>query len=385
LGVVITRFNTAQGEPGYRFEIPVWTTTPGYTPVLELEAQSPRGWKVLVKDGKNSRQFVLRGDVKRWTYSQRAWGVEPRVVTLVAQLAGDKNFRVDGLRATGVADGQPLPADTATLLEWPPGVWRQNDREWFAWSASPPVLVLVSGTYALQEGYFKRLAFFVEKTGYRGQILTDDELAGQHGWNAHDYDAPDLAKFFTLARSQSFPLNKRELELLDHLVAAGILVKVGTSSYEARNGAVLGVSAESPLALRQLLFTHEAFHGLYFTTPEFRQGVRDLWNQLSPVTKTTFRSFLAFSQYDPTNEALMINEFQSYVLQQSAAAWPAFVQNRVLSRAPPLTTTQKSQVWTELLVAGQGLKTLIMGLFGAVPGDLRSVWPLPYGGAETKE
>src|SRR6185369_16640237 len=91
----------------------------------------------------------------------------------------------------------------------------------------------------------------------------------------------------------------------------------------------------SPPALRAVLFTHEAFHGLYFTSPEFREGVAEAWNSLSEGAKSAFRSFLALSQYDPLDEALMVNEFQAYVLQRPAADWTAFFRDRVLGKSVP--------------------------------------------------
>ena len=55
-------------------------------------------------------------------------------------------------------------------------------------------------------GFFRRLSYFVEKKGFRGSLMTNSELEGMHGWNAHDYRPEDLALFYTVADKQDFPL-----------------------------------------------------------------------------------------------------------------------------------------------------------------------------------
>ncbi|MEI8094945.1 MAG: hypothetical protein WCG80_12100 [Spirochaetales bacterium] len=367
----VTRLRS--GHPLYQFEFPAWNAAPSFTPQLILDVRAKGPWEATVSGEGVSKRFELGPEVTKWAYSPQAWGVPPRLVTLSA--ATDADFSPRELRATGIAGDQPLPADTATLLVWPHAQWRNSAREWFAWATAPNVLVLVTASYAVQDDYFKRLAFFVEKTGTRGTLVSDEALAGQHGWNAHDYAASDLANFYSLAAVRQFPLNPSELELRERLVASGILLVEG-GGWKAGQGAVLGVSAESPPTLRGFLFTHEGFHGLYFTSDEFRRGVRDRWNQLSEGTKKAFRSFLAFSQYDPTDEPLMINEFQAYVLQQGRGAWPSYFGNRVLARSTNLSPAQRAQVVAELLVASADLEALAGRLFGVISGNLESVTAL---------
>ena len=204
--------------------------------------------------------------------------------------------------------------------------------------------------------------------------MSDANLSGKHGWNAHDYDATDLARFFTLASQKGFPLNPRERELRGRLADSGMLKATASGVWQATVGAVLGISMESPPPLRGFLFTHEGFHGLYFTDQEFRRGVRDLWNQLSRSTQQAFIAFLAASQYDPADLPLMINEFQSYLLQQVRSEWPAYLSGRVLDKAT-LTPAQKASALAELLAAAQALEKLVHERFGVISGDLRTVWP----------
>jgi len=264
-----------------------------------------------------------------------------------------------------------VPVDAETLLAWPIDAWRSPEREWFTW-AGTSVLVLVTANYRIQDDYLKRMAFYVEKTGYRGRLVTDSELAPLHGWNAHDYSAPDLARFFSQASREKFPLNLAENELRDRLVAAGIL-RPSDNGWEPGTGALVGVSEASPPALRAVLFTHEAFHGLYYTSPEFREGVAEAWNTLSQGAQEAFRSFLALSQYDPLYEPLMVNEFQAYVLQRPAEDWVPFFRDRVLGKSMP--RTQALTLLTEYLAAAHTIDALVERLYGLRSGRVSATTP----------
>jgi len=370
--LLITRV-AASERWGYRFEFPAWKLPPGYSPRLELNVSSRAGWQAEIEDGTQSRHFTVSPAMERWAYSPVAWGVNPRIVTVMPRDASDESFKVS-LHPAGVAPKLPLPVDVATLLAWPVSEWRNPTHEWFQWSAAN-VLILVTQNYAVQDDYFKRLAYFVEKTGTRGTLVSDATLRGKHGWNAHDYDATDLARFFTLASQSGFPLNSRERELRNRLADSGLLKATASGVWQASVGAVLGISMESPPPLKAFLFTHEGFHGFYFTDQEFRRGVRDLWNQLSGPTRQAFIAFLAASQYDPADLPLMMNEFQAYLLQQVRDEWPAYLSGRVLARAN-LTPAQKASALAELLGAAQSLEQLVHERFGVISGDLRTVWPL---------
>jgi len=89
-------------------------------------------------------------------------------------------------------------------------------------------LILETADYQVQDRLLKRLAFFLEKSGFRGRVASDAEIADIHGWNAHDYRAEDLARFFNDALQKEKEKNEeiltpeeRELEAL--LAAEGII------------------------------------------------------------------------------------------------------------------------------------------------------------------
>ncbi|MDR2370060.1 MAG: hypothetical protein LBD71_01155, partial [Treponema sp.] len=81
----------------------------------------------------------------------------------------------------------PVSADPAVILAYPQEAWRDARYEIFRWEAFPSILVFDTADYGVQDRLLKRLAFFVEKAGFRGRLAPDSEIAGLHGWNAHDY------------------------------------------------------------------------------------------------------------------------------------------------------------------------------------------------------
>jgi hypothetical protein len=331
-----------------RVDLPPWTVAEGFTPVVTVVKTGSTPWELDFSGNGKALRLKLQGAVSQWTFSPSAWGFFPSHVGISGQGIG-----VTDVQVGAVKHDADLPADPKTILAWPQNQWRNPQREWFAWSGTS-VLVLVTADYDIQARYLTRLAYYVEKPGFRGRIASDAEIEGRHGWNAHDYAAADLARFYTQAESEAFPLNGAELELRQQLVSAGILKAKTAHSWDPGTGALVGISLESPPALRAALFVHEAFHGLYYTSDAFREGVRRAWNQLSDGAKGAFRSFLAQAQYDAANEALMINEFQAYLLQRTAQDWAPFLRERVLA-------------------AARTLDTLVHGLYGLNSGNVSLV------------
>jgi hypothetical protein len=204
------------------------------------------------------------------------------------------------------------------VLLYDPRLWRQADYELFAWERFPGILILDTADYDVQDRFFKRLAFFVEKEGYRGRLVTEREMSGRHGYNAHDYRAEDLARFFAAADAQDFPLNREEELLRAILTANGLLHGGETASARAAagQGAVLSISRESSEPLRALLLTHEAFHGLFFTLPRYREACEAAWRDLQEPERKFWRLFLEWGSYDIRDSYLAANEMQAYLFQQ---------------------------------------------------------------------
>jgi len=178
-------------------------------------------------------------------------------------------------------------------------------------------------SYALQDRFFKRLAFFVEKKGFRGKLWKDEEIEEFRGWNAHDYRAEDLAQFFSVAAATAFPLNQEEQELRELLLANGIIQKGDDlSPYLPGRGAVLSIARGAEEYLRTLFLVHESFHGLFFIDPEFQEFAGARWKKLDLKAKRFLAGYFSLDslQYDTANEYLMKNELMAYVLQQNVGA-----------------------------------------------------------------
>lgn len=222
---------------------------------------------------------------------------------------------------SSIVEGAPIPADPGLVLDWRRSAWRESEAEVFTWPRLPGVLVFDTATYEVQERFFRRLAFFVEKPGTVGTVPSLEEVEGRRSWNAHDYRSEDLARFFTLAAEG--PLTAEELRLRDVLLANDI-IRANGPSFDPGTGAVLSISRESSAPLRELLLTHEAFHGVFFALPAYRDACRAAWDALDDDERAVWTAYFDLKGYNTADPYLVVNEFQSYLFQQERAAVPAF-------------------------------------------------------------
>jgi hypothetical protein len=212
----------------------------------------------------------------------------------------------------------PIITDPALVFDWPIRNWRNTDYEFFRWSSFPELLIFDFADYAAQDRMLKRLAFFVEKAGFRGRLAPDSEIASLHAWNAHDYRAEDLARFFDLARRTNFPLLDDERGLERILIDNGIILE-DQGVIAAGRGGIISISRQSSEYLRYRFMAHEGFHGLFFIDEDFRDFSRRRWAQLSSPAKRFILSFFEYQQYDVRDEYLLVNEFMAHVLQQAVS------------------------------------------------------------------
>jgi hypothetical protein len=219
---------------------------------------------------------------------------------------------------------EPIPADPGLVLAWPGEAFRDPRLEVFRWEGFPQVLIFDMADYDVQDRFLKRLAFFVEKAGFRGRLALDGEIAGLHGWNAHDYRPQDLAAFFEAARLTGFPLLPEERELEELLVKNSIVKRDRSGALSAGEGAIVSIARESPDYLRFQNLTHECFHGLFFIDKDFQEFSRIRWENLSPVAKRFIVAFFQRLNYDTKDTGLVINEFMAYCLQQSVSEAPNY-------------------------------------------------------------
>jgi hypothetical protein len=217
------------------------------------------------------------------------------------------------------------------ILEYPQSAWRRGDYEVFRWDRFPSLLIFDTADYAVQDRLLKRLAFFVEKAGWRGRLAGDHEIADQHGWNAHDYRALDLARFFEAARLEDFPLLPEERELESILLEARIIRREG-GGIAAGEGGIISISRESEGYLRSLFTVHEGFHGIFFIDEEFREFSRRRWDGLDPAARRFILSYFDYQHYDIKDEYLVVNEFMAHVLQQPVSRAARYFGETLASR-----------------------------------------------------
>lgn len=276
---------------------------------------------------------------------------------------------------------EPLPIDLGTLLRYPQAAWRHRDFELYSWDLYAPILIFDFRTREIQSAFFKRLAFFVEKKNFRGTLLSNTQLQGRHGWNAHNYRAEGLANFFSAAEAQGFALNPEEEYLKKLLLAHGIILQAPQAGYRPGEGGIISITRdprETP-ASRLLFMTHEALHGVYYQTPELVQQSRIEWNNLSDASREYITRYFSYMQYDPGDTYLMENEFQAYLLQQPLGQLTWTIAGRYRDRlmaAYPAEADwfrrQASTTAAESLEAAARLQNLLFQQTGLLPGDFRA-------------
>ncbi|QQO11426.1 hypothetical protein JFL75_16940 [Breznakiella homolactica] len=231
-----------------------------------------------------------------------------------------------------VFPGEPVIADPGIILYYPESAWRDPRYELFQWDRFPEVIIFDTADYAVQDLLFKRLAFFVEKAGFRGRLAPDSEIAHLHGWNAHDYRAEDLARFFEEARRTGFPLNREERELEQILLERGILLKGRDNGITPGTGAVVSISRQSEGYLRSLFMVHESFHGIFFIKEDFRDFSLDRWERLDPAARRFISAYFDYNRYDTADTYLMMNELMAYCLQQPVSRAGQYFGKTIASR-----------------------------------------------------
>ncbi len=258
----------------------------------------------------------------------------------------DKNARLKRLLMTK-NDRKLVPQKRNVILEpleTEPGLvplsrknlWRSLDYEVYRWEGKENILIFDTKDYNVQSDFFTRLAFFTEKAGYRGRILSDEELFGKHGYNAHDYRAESLADFFTKAeelenktrndsegRVMNSVLNEKETTLKEILLHNGIITESKENSesgrkYEAGKGAVISISQSSADYLRVSLCAHEIWHGLYFTDGDFRNTTAAIFHTIDQRAVDFLVAYWTTNpslNYDSSDSYLIQNEFMAYIMQ----------------------------------------------------------------------
>lgn len=223
-----------------------------------------------------------------------------------------------------------IKIDPGLIVSYNQKNWRKKEYEFFEWDRYPGILFFDIADYGIQDNFFRRLAYYVEKRGYKGTLWPDEVLADKHGYNAHDYSADSLASFFNKAADENFPLCVEELTLKRILIANGVLIPDG-KNVKAGKGALVSISKESNLGLRTKLLAHEAWHTLFFSDEEFRNFVAAVYYTFDEDSRQFLIDFFESQEnlgYDIEDEYLMHNEFMAYIMQQRLADVPEYFVGR---------------------------------------------------------
>ena len=202
---------------------------------------------------------------------------------------------------------------------------------------NPKILVIEFPSLAVQGHTMNRLGALIEKhLAPRDVVLSNEKLARfiqQTGDTAetfyfgHDYPAEAVARFFTLAVNQQILLNPDEIRLGNLLLSAKVLNEENDRlSASPDRMAVVSFTALQPdnprtptdetvdAARREAVLRHELSHGEFFTNAAYRAHCWSFWQKLSDDERAAFRGFLTRLDYDPTNEELMVNETQAFLM-----------------------------------------------------------------------
>ncbi len=321
----------------------------------------------------NAQAFAFRQSPDAYTTAVPSL-IFPKTPVKISVVSGGAHL--DGMRVSCQKKASVSQIDPHMMIEWPWEEWRKSGKEFFFWDRFPSILIFDTADYAVQDKYFKRLAFFTEKKGYKGKLWADSDIASLHGFNAHDYRSESLASFFDLAVKENFPLNAEELELRDILLSSGILKKEG-SSYVAGKGALLSISRESASYLRYMLIAHEGYHGIYFIDPEFRGKVSEVYNSLDKRALAFLAGYFTIVDslgYDVNDQYLMENEFMGYLMQQPLEQIQPYFTGTILERFiryggdPDLAEYIRQTKASEFVRAGTELNEYVFTRWGLAGG-----------------
>ena len=275
---------------------------------------------------------------------------------------------------------EPIRTDPGLILNYKTSQWRTADYEIYEWDRFPQILFFDTRNYEVQDKLFRRLAFFVEKQGYKGRLLTNEELGDMHGYNAHDYSAQSMANFFNKATELNFKLNEEELLLKRILIHNGLLEDDGFY-VKANEGGLVSISRETPAWSRTNLLAHEGWHTIFFRDAEFRNFVSAVYYTFDQTSRDFLIDYFKSQPslgYDVNDEYLMHNEFMAYIMQQrlsEVANYFVHLANRgtVIKFTPDLAAYIRKTEGRGFEDAANALNDFVFDKYGIVCGNIALV------------
>ena len=285
-----------------------------------------------------------------------------------------------GTKPAGDEVLEPVRTDPGLILNYKTSQWRTADYELYEWDRFPQILFFDTRNYEVQDRLFRRLAYFVEKQGYKGRLLTNEELGDMHGYNAHDYSAESMANFFNKATELNFQLNEEELLLKRILIHNGLLESDGLY-VKANEGGLVSISRETPGWSRINLLAHEGWHTIFFRDAEFRNYVSAVYYTFDPTSLDFLIDYFKSQPglgYDVNDEYLMHNEFMAYIMQQrlsEVADYFVHLANRgsVIDYTPKLAAYIRKTEGQGFEDAANALNDFVYDKYGIVCGNIALV------------
>ncbi len=287
------------------------------------------------------------------------------------------------MRGTSIAGDEvldPVRTDPGLILNYKTSQWRTADYELFEWDRFPQILFFDTRNYEVQDKLFRRMAFFVEKQGYKGRLLTNEELGDMHGYNAHDYSAESMARFFNKATEIGFQLNEEEL-LLKRILIHNKLFESDGLYVKANEGGLVSISRETPLWSRTNLLAHEGWHTIFFRDAEFRNYVSAVYYTFDSTSLEFLIDYFKSQPslgYDIYDEYLMHNEFMAYIMQQKLSEVSKYfvhLANRgtVIDFTPELASYVRKTEGRGFEDAANALNDFVFDKYGIVCGNIALV------------
>ncbi len=231
-------------------------------------------------------------------------------------------------------------------------------------------------------------AFFKQALTEKGYTI---DSAGIVGLVNHPADDKAIKVMADIGIDISEHRGKR---LNDKLIAEFDLVLVMTQrqvnevtrqwGFSKGRGAIASISRETANALRKKLLTHEAFHGMYFVRPQFREYTTKVYADMPDGARQFIRTYFGkhrILRYDIHNQYLLENEFMAYLLQQPLSEVTSYVQwnmagylRRRLHEPEALAYIEKIK-GSDFKIAARALNDFVYAETGLVGGR---VWSLAF-------
>lgn len=330
------------------------------------------GEKYYLNNVENGNEILIPSAALKDYYGRFEFKENKECVTALLLRDGKKN-------ASETEIITPIKTDPGLILKYRTSMWRTADYELYEWDRFPGILFFDTRNYEVQDKFFTRLAYFVEKEGFKGKLLPNEYLAGKHGYNAHDYSAKSMAEFFNKALTENFVLNREEILLKNILIQNG-LFSLGDDgkTVTANEGGLVSISQETPDWSRTRLLAHEGWHTLYFRYPDFRNYVAAVYYTMDDKSLAFLLDYFKSQPslgYDQNDDYLIKNEFMAYIMQQplnevadNFIKWAGW--GTVMKYTPELSAYVKDTKGRGFEDAAAALNDYVFDNYGIVCGNI---------------